>query len=174
MNNRIFYYVQVLSGKYTDGNDCLWISEKGSTYEINNAKIFTSEQAEVFKNIEDYKIHPVHKVDKLIQLHVPVRSFKRNYNIEDGTLCYLLSKRDTVGSNAAFWAWNHLGYVCDIRNAQIFKYSKSDDRYNREFEFYVPVETVKKKIRQRIDIQDLNKHDRMVSHVLTTDYFKND
>jgi len=173
-NNRIFYYVQITTGKYTDGNDCLWLGENGSTtYNIDEAKVFDKEQLEYGSLPNEFEIRPVHQILKLIQLHVPITKLRKPKEIQDGELCYLLSKRDKVGTNAGFWAWNHCGYVCDIRNAQIFKYSKTHDRYNREFEYYVPIKTVKKHITQRIDIQDLGKNPpRMASHVLATDYFK--
>jgi len=176
MSDRLMYYIQVTTGKYTDGNDCLWVGEKENTYNIEDAKIFTREETMGIKgadNFGDFEARPVHQVLKLIQFHVAQTKLKKPKQIPDGELCYLLSKRDKVGSNAGFWAWNHRGYVCDIRNAQIFKYKKSDDQYNREFEYYVPVKTVKKHIKQRIDIQDLDRNPpRMMSHVLATDYFK--
>jgi hypothetical protein len=174
INDRVFYYIQVKIGKYTDGNDCLWVGEYENTYNLEDAKIFTREEAMVIKGVShrsDFEAHPVHQIDKLVQLHVSVKKIRKPKEIPDGELCYLLSKRDTCGTNAAFWAWNHLGYVSDIRNAQIFKYKKDSDRYNREFEYYVPIEKVKKLVKKRIDIQDL-RADRNITHVLTTDYFK--
>lgn len=175
-NNRIFYYVQVTTGRYTDGNDCLWVGDQENTYNIEEAKIFTKDQADAIKsadNNDDFELRPVHQIIKLIQFHVAQSKLKKPKEIPDGELCYLLSKRDKCGTNAAFWAWNHLGYVSDTRNAQIFKYNKADDRYNREFEYYIPIKTVKKHTKQRIDIQDLDRNPpRMASHVLATDYFK--
>jgi hypothetical protein len=173
MNDRMFYYIRVTSGKYTDGNDVLWIGNDGkNTYNLDEAKIYTAEQAKVFIDYDgDFEAHPVHQIDKLVQYHAPVRSFRKDSKIPEGTLCYILSKRDTCGTNATFWAWNHLGYVSDPRNAQIFVFKH--DRYSRDFEFYVPIEKVKKKLRKRIDIQDL-RAGRTVSHVLTYDYFKED
>lgn len=176
MSDRIFYYVRVTTGRYTDGNDCLWVGEGKNTYNIDEAKIFTMDQMQAIKsadNSDNFEGYPVHQIDRLIQLHAPLNKLRKPKEIADGELCYLLSKRDKTGSNAGFWAWNHQGYTNEIRNAQIFKYKKSDDRYNRDFEYYIPVSIVKKKMTQRIDIQDLDRNPpRMMTHALSREHFK--
>lgn len=172
--DRVFYYVQQ-KGKW-DGNDVAWLNRDGSlVYDLKKADMYNKDEVvgvmvgrkDKFNGLAAY---PAHKVQKFIQFHVPLSKIIKK-KPEVGDQCYLVCTRDTVGKNACFWCWNHSGYSCDTRNAQVFQYDGTER--SRDIDVYVPVAEVQKKIEHRIDCQDLARFsEREITHVLERNFFK--
>lgn len=181
-NNPKFYYLYDRSQRI-DGNDVPWLNLDGSVvYDLRKADVYSEEDADKIisiynaarKNPPVYKQvtkHPVHRVVRLVQHHVPISKIKKKQP-KEGELAYLMCTRDTVGKNASFWKWNSKGYSCDVRLAQVWIYD--GEARSRSIDVYVSKAAVDKAIQFRIDIQDLlDKEERNITWVLeSSDPFK--
>ena len=81
-----------------------------------------------------------------------------NFKIEPDELYYLQDNRNYVGNSVLWWAIDSKGYVCDIREAHVFKGRELSG--NRDTDIPWPKSLIDGLIKHHVDMQTLPRRDR--------------